>query len=91
MREMRVLNVQQRILCFAANSMWIKHITYADGSQPNHHHSGSLTEAERLDYINAVKCLQKLPPRSPARVVPGARSRVRGFQPPIDTAKRKLC
>ncbi|UKZ69221.1 uncharacterized protein TrAtP1_010231 [Trichoderma atroviride] len=40
---------------------------------------GSLTEAERLDYINAVKCLQKLSPRSPASVVPGARSRYDDF------------
>ncbi|KAL6884773.1 hypothetical protein GGI43DRAFT_305217 [Trichoderma evansii] len=40
---------------------------------------GSLTKAERLDYINAVKCLQSLPARSPTSVVPGARSRYDDF------------
>ncbi|KAL7917048.1 hypothetical protein ACQKWADRAFT_324968 [Trichoderma austrokoningii] len=40
---------------------------------------GSLTKAERLDYIKAVKCLQNLPPHSPASVVPGARSRYDDF------------
>lgn len=38
--------------------------------------SGSLTKAQRLDYVNAVKCLQSLPPRTPASVASGARSRV---------------
>ncbi|KAG6362936.1 hypothetical protein INS49_008031 [Diaporthe citri] len=37
---------------------------------------GSLSEAERLDYVNAVKCLQRLPARTPASVAPGARSRI---------------
>ncbi|PTB37276.1 hypothetical protein M441DRAFT_83183 [Trichoderma asperellum CBS 433.97] len=40
---------------------------------------GSLSKAERLDYIKAVKYLQSLPSRSPASVVPGARSRYDGF------------
>ncbi|KKY34132.1 putative tyrosinase central domain containing protein [Diaporthe ampelina] len=40
---------------------------------------GSLSEAERLDYVNAVKCLQRLPARTPASVAPGARSRFDDF------------
>lgn len=45
----------------------------------NTHHdlSGSLSKEERLDYVNAVKCLQELPPRTPASVAAGAKSRVR--------------
>lgn len=42
-------------------------------------HSGSLSKQERLDYINAVKCLQKLPPKTPASVAPGAKSRFDDF------------
>jgi hypothetical protein len=38
--------------------------------------SGDLTHEERLDYVNAVLCLQLLPPRTPANVSAGARSRV---------------
>ena len=38
--------------------------------------SGDLTHEERLDYVNAVLCLQHLPPRTPANVSTGARSRV---------------
>ena len=38
--------------------------------------SGDLTHQERLDYVNAVLCLQHLPPRTPANVSAGARSRV---------------
>ncbi|KAF3014290.1 hypothetical protein E8E14_011866 [Neopestalotiopsis sp. 37M] len=40
---------------------------------------GSLSEAERLGYINAVKCLQKLPPLTPANVSSGAKSRYDDF------------
>ncbi|KAL2208404.1 Di-copper centre-containing protein [Sarocladium strictum] len=40
---------------------------------------GSLSKAERLDYVNAVKCLQKLPPRTPASVASGAKSRFDDF------------
>ncbi|KAH8646195.1 hypothetical protein BX600DRAFT_390610 [Xylariales sp. PMI_506] len=41
--------------------------------------SGALSEEERLDYVNAVKCLQSLPPRTPANVSSGARSRFDDF------------
>ncbi|KAK4247294.1 tyrosinase-like protein [Corynascus novoguineensis] len=40
---------------------------------------GSLSEDERLAYVNAVKCLQNKPPRTPATVAPGARSRFDDF------------
>ncbi|KAK4183281.1 hypothetical protein QBC35DRAFT_544200 [Podospora australis] len=40
---------------------------------------GSLTRQEKLDYINAVKCLQTLPARTPANVSSGARSRFDDF------------
>jgi hypothetical protein len=39
-------------------------------------HSGDLTHQERLNYVSAVLCLQHLPPRTPANVSAGARSRV---------------
>jgi hypothetical protein len=84
MQEARLPCVQQRMLYFVVNSMWITR--HANEIKSDHHHSGSLTKAERLDYINAVKCLQNLPARSPANIVPGARSRVRSVQPSIDTA-----
>lgn len=35
----------------------------------------SLSRREKLDYINAVKCLHKLPAKTPASVAPGAKSR----------------
>ena len=38
--------------------------------------SGDLTHQERLDYVDAVLCLQRLPSRTPANVSSGARSRV---------------
>ncbi|KAH8842525.1 hypothetical protein MCOR02_004694 [Pyricularia oryzae] len=37
---------------------------------------GDLTKEERLDYVNAVKCLMKLPAKTPQEVAPGAKSRV---------------
>lgn len=40
---------------------------------------GSLLTEEKLQYIDAVKCLQKLPPRTPANVSSGARSRFDDF------------
>ncbi|KAH7142037.1 hypothetical protein EDB81DRAFT_653224 [Dactylonectria macrodidyma] len=40
---------------------------------------GSLTENERLAYVNAVKCLQNLPAQTPANVSLGARSRFDDF------------
>ncbi|OHF04166.1 hypothetical protein CORC01_00505 [Colletotrichum orchidophilum] len=40
---------------------------------------GALSESERLSYVNAVKCLQSLPPRTPANVSSGARSRYDDF------------
>ena len=40
---------------------------------------GSLSREERLDYVNAVLCLQSLPPRTPANVSSGARSRFDDF------------
>ncbi|AEO60765.1 tyrosinase-like protein [Thermothelomyces thermophilus ATCC 42464] len=40
---------------------------------------GSLSKDERLAYVNAVKCLQSKPPRTPASVAPGARSRFDDF------------
>lgn len=40
---------------------------------------GSLSHEERLDYVNAVQCLQNLPPRTPANVSSGARSRFDDF------------
>ncbi|WYZ37128.1 hypothetical protein EsH8_II_000634 [Colletotrichum jinshuiense] len=40
---------------------------------------GSLSKSERLAYVNAVKCLQRLPPQTPANVSSGARSRFDDF------------
>ncbi|KAM0715186.1 hypothetical protein Q7P37_009651 [Cladosporium fusiforme] len=40
---------------------------------------GDLTHDERLDYVNAVLCLQTLPARTPANVSAGARSRFDDF------------
>ncbi|TLD25198.1 hypothetical protein PspLS_06104 [Pyricularia sp. CBS 133598] len=40
---------------------------------------GDLTKEERLDYVNAVKCLMKLPARTPQEVAPGAKSRYDDF------------
>lgn len=40
---------------------------------------GSLSSQEKLNYINAVKCLQRLPTRTPANVSAGARSRFDDF------------
>ncbi|KAK3938963.1 tyrosinase-like protein orsC [Diplogelasinospora grovesii] len=40
---------------------------------------GSLSQADRLAYVNAVKCLQNLPARTPANVSSGARSRFDDF------------
>ncbi|KXH30469.1 hypothetical protein CSAL01_00697 [Colletotrichum salicis] len=40
---------------------------------------GALSLSERLSYVNAVKCLQRLPPRTPANVSAGARSRFDDF------------
>ncbi|KAK3994269.1 putative tyrosinase [Cladorrhinum sp. PSN332] len=40
---------------------------------------GSLTKAQRLAYVNAIKCLQSLPARTPATVAPGAKSRFDDF------------
>ena len=37
---------------------------------------GKLSEAEKLDYVAAVKCLQRLPARTPREAADGARSRV---------------
>jgi hypothetical protein len=39
-------------------------------------HSGSLSQAERKAYTDAVLCLQAKGAHSPADLVPGARSRV---------------
>lgn len=41
--------------------------------------SGSLSKQERLAYVNAVKCLQSKPARTPATVAPGAKSRFDDF------------
>ncbi|CAH0045811.1 unnamed protein product [Clonostachys solani] len=40
---------------------------------------GSLSKQERLNYIEAVKCLQKLPTRTPQSVAAGAKSRFDDF------------
>lgn len=40
---------------------------------------GDLTKEERLDYVNAVKCLMKLPPRTSQEIAPGAKSRFDDF------------
>lgn len=40
---------------------------------------GSLSHKEQLDYVRAVQCLQDLPPRTPANVSSGARSRFDDF------------
>ncbi|TPX07819.1 uncharacterized protein E0L32_010506 [Thyridium curvatum] len=40
---------------------------------------GTLSRQEKLDYINAVKCLQSLPARTPANVSSGAKSRFDDF------------
>ncbi|KAK3690550.1 hypothetical protein B0T22DRAFT_499870 [Podospora appendiculata] len=44
-----------------------------------HREYGSLSKQERLAYVNAVKCLQSLPPRTPASVAPGSKSRFDDF------------
>ena len=38
-----------------------------------------MSKSERTSYINAVLCLQKLPSKIPAGVVPGAKSRFDDF------------
>ncbi|RMZ15510.1 hypothetical protein D0860_01635 [Hortaea werneckii] len=40
---------------------------------------GSLSEVERLEYVDAVKCLQQLPPRTPSTAAAGAKSRFDDF------------
>ncbi|KAH7043925.1 putative tyrosinase [Macrophomina phaseolina] len=40
---------------------------------------GTLSRDERLSYIKAVQCLQNLPARTPASLVPGAKSRYDDF------------
>lgn len=40
---------------------------------------GAMTRNEKLSYIKAVKCLQKLPARTPASVAAGAKSRYDDF------------
>jgi hypothetical protein len=47
-------------------------------------HSGDLTHQERLNYVSAVLCLQHLPPRTPANVSAGARSRVSTWENRVD-------
>lgn len=59
----------------------------ANGSVPTCTHEkltfrreyGALSRAEKLDYVRAVQCLQTLPPRTPANVSSGARSRFDDF------------
>lgn len=40
---------------------------------------GALSHEEKLDYVKAVQCLQTLPPRTPANVSSGVRSRFDDF------------
>ncbi|KAH6632490.1 tyrosinase-like protein [Chaetomium tenue] len=40
---------------------------------------GQLSKKDRLAYVNAVKCLQSKPPRTPESVAPGAKSRFDDF------------
>ncbi|KAJ9134128.1 Tyrosinase central domain protein [Pleurostoma richardsiae] len=40
---------------------------------------GTLSKADRLSYINAVKCLQSKPAKTPAEVAPGAKTRFDDF------------
>lgn len=40
---------------------------------------GTLSKVEKLDYINAVKCLQSRPARTPASKSSGARTRFDDF------------
>ncbi|KAL8735376.1 MAG: hypothetical protein Q9166_000921 [cf. Caloplaca sp. 2 TL-2023] len=40
---------------------------------------GAMSKLERKNYINAVKCLAKLPAKSDKKIVPGARSRFDDF------------
>ncbi|KAK3396232.1 hypothetical protein B0T20DRAFT_462703 [Sordaria brevicollis] len=40
---------------------------------------GELSKPERLDYINAVYCMQRKPARSPREQIPGARTRYDDF------------
>lgn len=59
----------------------------ANGTEPTCTHDklafrreyGALSHAEKLDYVKAVQCLQALPPRTPANVSSGARSRFDDF------------
>ena len=52
-----------------------KHLTSHDADRLR----GSLTRRQRAEYIRAVKCLQAKPPKAPAELVPGARSRFDDF------------
>lgn len=42
-------------------------------------HSSDLSDAEKLHYINAVRCLMTKPSITPPEVVPGARTRYDDF------------
>lgn len=65
-REAKLLKRGEKATCTARNIVFRREY-------------GSLSKAERLDYVNAVKCLQSLPPRTPASVASGARSRFDDF------------
>lgn len=42
-------------------------------------HRGTLSKTDKLDYISAVQCLMKKPSKTPASLVPAARSRFDDF------------
>lgn len=42
-------------------------------------HRGSLTESQKLNYINAVQCLMSKPARTPSTAAPGAKNRFDDF------------
>ena len=72
---MNSLLARATTLCCAKNSTFCcRDETIAHNAHL--HGSGDLTHEERLDYVNAVLCLQNLPPRTPVNVSAGARSRV---------------
>ncbi|KAH6664819.1 hypothetical protein F5X68DRAFT_237253 [Plectosphaerella plurivora] len=65
-REAKLLKRGEKATCTARNIVFRREY-------------GSLSKAQRLDYVNAIKCLQTLPPRTPASVASGARSRFDDF------------
>ena len=58
------------------------HLRDATGADEKRPSRGALSKPERLAYINAVKCLQSKPAKTPAAVAAGAKSRFDDFNIP---------